>query len=50
MKNFFRCKKCYLPNTKPDLHFDNNGICGACKYQDYYDRINIKIGDLYGKL
>ena len=32
----FRCKRCLFPNTKPDLHFDENGICMACKYTDYY--------------
>jgi N-acetyl sugar amidotransferase len=21
---------CFLPSTKPDLHFDNDGICAAC--------------------
>lgn len=25
------CKKCLLPNTKPDLWFDENGVCAACK-------------------
>jgi N-acetyl sugar amidotransferase len=24
------CKCCLLPDTKPDLYFDENGICGAC--------------------
>ena len=24
------CKKCLLPNTKPDLLFNENGICSAC--------------------
>lgn len=24
------CKKCLFPNTKPDLYFDENGICDAC--------------------
>lgn len=37
MINFFRCKKCLFPNTKPDLHFDENGICTACNYTDYYE-------------
>jgi len=23
-----------MPNTKPDLHFDENGICDACRTQD----------------
>ncbi len=24
------CKKCLFPNTKPDLYFDDNGICDSC--------------------
>ncbi len=24
------CKKCVLPNTRPNLKFDENGICSAC--------------------
>lgn len=24
------CKKCLFPETKPDLSFDENGICSAC--------------------
>lgn len=24
------CKKCLLPNTKPDLSFNSDGICAAC--------------------
>lgn len=24
------CKKCLFPDTKPDLYFDENGICDAC--------------------
>lgn len=33
-----RCKSCVLPDTKPDLHFDENGICAACKsYQSRPD-------------
>lgn len=25
------CVKCVMPNTKPDLHFDNEGVCDACR-------------------
>jgi len=39
-KSFFRCNKCLLPNTKPDLFFDENGVCFACKYTDYYEQID----------
>ena len=24
------CTKCVMPNTKPDLFFDENGVCSAC--------------------
>ena len=24
------CKKCLYPDTKPQLHFDENGVCDAC--------------------
>lgn len=26
------CKKCVMPETKPDLWFDENGVCCACKF------------------
>ncbi|OEJ66322.1 N-acetyl sugar amidotransferase [Magnetovibrio blakemorei] len=25
------CNKCLYPNTKPDLHFNDQGICSACQ-------------------
>ena len=25
------CKRCVFPETKPDLHFDDHGICSACR-------------------
>lgn len=25
------CTRCVYPNTKPDLSFDNEGVCSACK-------------------
>lgn len=28
------CTKCVLPNTKPDLNFNDAGICTACQYFD----------------
>ncbi|MBU6149704.1 MAG: N-acetyl sugar amidotransferase [Verrucomicrobia bacterium] len=24
------CKKCIMPDTRPDLHFDSDGVCDAC--------------------
>jgi len=26
-----RCNLCLLPDTKPDLHFDSEGVCSACR-------------------
>lgn len=28
--NIRYCKKCLFPETKPDLHFNDNGVCSAC--------------------
>ncbi len=25
------CKRCIMPDTKPDLHLDDEGICNACR-------------------
>ena len=36
---FKLCKKCLLPNTKPDLLFNKEGVCSAC-YR-YENRKNI---------
>ncbi|MCR6570873.1 N-acetyl sugar amidotransferase [Campylobacter insulaenigrae] len=35
------CKKCVMPDTKPDLHFDEYGVCDACNSQiDKNENIN----------
>lgn len=28
------CKRCLFPETKPDLHFNEEGVCSACKASD----------------
>ena len=28
------CKKCVQPDTRPGIHFTNDGICFACKYEE----------------
>lgn len=33
------CRRCVLPDTKPDLKFDDSGICSACR--SYERRANI---------
>ena len=25
------CKRCVMPDTKPDLHLNEHGICNACR-------------------
>ena len=32
------CKKCLFPETKPDLHFDENGTCSACVAAEQKDQ------------
>lgn len=27
---FKRCTKCLIPNTRPDTHFNEDGVCSAC--------------------
>lgn len=26
------CRVCIMPDTKPDLHIDDNGVCSACRH------------------
>ena len=28
------CNRCVMPSTKPDLNFDESGVCDACQSQD----------------
>ena len=28
------CTRCVMPDTKPDLHFDDKGVCDACRSQE----------------
>jgi N-acetyl sugar amidotransferase len=34
------CKKCLYPDTKPQLVFNENGICSACSNSDLKEKIN----------
>lgn len=38
----FRCKRCLYPNTKPDLHFNAEGVCSACQAFDARQKIDWK--------
>lgn len=34
------CKSCVMPDTKPDLHLDEHGICNACRSYEKRTEIN----------
>jgi len=34
------CKKCVQTDTRPDIYFDENGICGACLWEEGKKTIN----------
>ncbi len=34
------CKKCLMPNTRPRVHFDENGVCNACINADTKESID----------
>lgn len=34
------CKKCVMPEIKPDLHIDEDDICGACRSYDRRKELN----------
>ncbi len=39
------CSRCILPSTKPDLSFDENGLCHACQNYDNRPAIDWDIRD-----
>lgn len=39
---FYRCKRCVMPNTKPDLFINKEGICDACRSMEYKKSIDWK--------
>ena len=42
MKYIKYCKKCVIPETKPDLHIDAQGICNACRFYEQRPEIDWK--------
>ena len=34
------CKKCVMSNQRPRILFDENGVCGACKFAEFKSRID----------
>ncbi|MBI5728762.1 MAG: N-acetyl sugar amidotransferase [Candidatus Magasanikbacteria bacterium] len=37
---FQYCRKCVMPNTKPDLFFDEHGVCDACQSAELKNTID----------
>lgn len=36
------CKKCIQPDTRPQIEFDEEGVCPACRYSESLPRVNWK--------
>ena len=34
------CKKCVMPDTRPGIWFDEEGVCQACRAEEEKDRID----------
>lgn len=34
------CRRCVMPETKPDLHIDEEGVCSACRYFEQRSKID----------
>ena len=42
------CKKCIMPNTRPGIKLDADGVCSACR--NYENRKNIDWNKRYAEL
>ena len=40
MKNIIYCKKCLIPNTRPNIYFDKNNQCNVCSSKNVKKKIN----------
>ena len=40
IKHIVYCKHCVMPETKPDLYIDEQGICSACRYFENRKEVN----------
>lgn len=41
-KKVIWCKKCLVSNQRPRIIFNKDGVCSACQYNDYKNKINWK--------
>ena len=37
-KNVMFCKKCVMSNQRPRITFDDNGVCGGCRNNEFYKK------------
>ena len=42
------CRKCLMPNTRPGIYFDEEGICQACRLEELKDKTDweLRFGEL----
>lgn len=40
---FTLCTRCIMPNTKPDLHFNEEGVCAACQSFEARKKIDCEL-------
>ncbi|MEM2963779.1 MAG: N-acetyl sugar amidotransferase [Candidatus Anstonellales archaeon] len=40
MKTMRYCKKCVMPDTRPRIEFDSEGVCNACRYAEMRSKID----------
>ena len=36
------CNRCIQPDTRPGIYFDDQGVCGACLWEEKKKEINWK--------
>ncbi len=46
MKNLIWCKTCVLPSSRPNLSFDRDGVCNACKTKKQKKYLNKNLNEL----
>src|SRR3954470_23017977 len=40
MKSIRYCRRCVMPETKPDLFIDQDGVCSACRSYEHRKEID----------
>ncbi|MBF0343310.1 MAG: N-acetyl sugar amidotransferase [Nitrospirae bacterium] len=39
-KKVLYCRKCVMPNTRPRIHFDEEGVCNACRNAEHKEIVD----------